>query len=329
MISIIVPVYNTEKYLSACIDSILKQSFKNFELILVNDGSTDNSKIICDEYAKTDSRIRVVNTENQGVSAARNTGITCSRGEYICFVDSDDTLDKDYLCILSSQIIQSNDLVLCGYYVEKDSTVENEIIFSNNKYDVIDKNQIFFIVEKYLFSAPWCKIFKSSIIKGNNIKFCEDMSLGEDLVFNFDYLNYVNKIFIINKCLYHYSTDNASSLLRQYRKDLLTETNKIDAVIKKYIGMWDIRDDSLLPYYRFHYSQYESVLNSVFQKDNKDNFVDKIKICNSVINSKDFQNTYAPFSAKLPIIKRVSYRFGNYLPVVVLNSLRKCVRINK
>ena len=326
MISIIVPVYNTEKYLPACLDSIVNQSFNDFELILVNDGSTDNSKKICDEYAKTDRRIKVVNTENQGVSAARNTGIICSSGEYICFVDSDDTLDKDYLSILLGHIIQSYDLVLCGYYVEKDSIVENKIIFSSNKYDVVDRNQIFFIVEKFLFSAPWCKIFKSSIIKGNNIKFNEDMSLGEDLVFNFDYLNHVKHIFIINKCLYHYSTDNASSLLRQYRKDLLTETNKIDVVIKKYIDIWDIRDDSLLPYYRFHYSQYESVLNNIFHKDNKENFFTKNKLCNFIIKSNDFQNTFVHYSRRVSLYKRVSYRLRNYLPVAVVSCLRRKIR---
>ena len=115
-ISVVVPVYNVEKYLSVCINSVLSQTFTDFELILVDDGSTDKGGDICDEYEKKDNRIRVIHQKNQGVSAARNAGIDLSIGEYLIFIDSDDTIDKNCLSILyKNLIIENADISLCAY----------------------------------------------------------------------------------------------------------------------------------------------------------------------------------------------------------------------
>ena len=115
-ISIIVPVYNSEKYLCGCIDSILSQSFRDFELILVDDGSRDSSQRICDDYAQKDSRVKVIHKENGGVSSARNAGLSAVRGGYLCFLDSDDTLEPDALQLMYQSISNENvDLVIAGY----------------------------------------------------------------------------------------------------------------------------------------------------------------------------------------------------------------------
>jgi len=115
-ISVIVPVYNVEKYLAKCIDSILAQTFTDFECILINDGSPDNSPAICDEYAKKDERMKVIHKENGGVSSARNTGLDIAQGEWITFADSDDWVDENYLELMYSNAIKNNcDLSICGF----------------------------------------------------------------------------------------------------------------------------------------------------------------------------------------------------------------------
>lgn len=133
MVSIIVPVYNVENVLHYCIDSILEQTYTDFELILVDDGSTDKSGIVCDEYAKTDSRIRVFHNSNEGVSVARNCGIDNAKGEYICFVDSDDRLHAAFLeKMQKAMLLYSADIMVCGYQV-----VQNGQIVEYRKYRTI------------------------------------------------------------------------------------------------------------------------------------------------------------------------------------------------
>lgn len=141
-ISVIVPVYNVELYLSECLDSILKQKYDNFELILVDDGSTDNSGIICDEYCKKNSKVKVIHKANEGPGAARNSGLKISNGEYVCFIDSDDYISDDYLKILYENAVRFNaDVSQCGFI----SSTENEI-FASTKLNIPVKRN-----KKYLF----------------------------------------------------------------------------------------------------------------------------------------------------------------------------------
>ena len=115
MISIIIPVYNTEKYLRRCMDSILNSAYKDFEILLINDGSTDSSPAICEEYSRQDSRIKVIHQKNQGVSVARNTGLDYCQGEWIVFVDSDDFISKDFLSLIAKEVHQDKDLLLFDF----------------------------------------------------------------------------------------------------------------------------------------------------------------------------------------------------------------------
>ena len=204
MISIIIPVYNVEKYLDQCLDSVLNQSYADFECILVNDGSTDNSGNICDKWARKDNRFKVIHQKNQGVSCARNNGIDNANGKYIVFIDSDDWVDKNYLELLMNN---DSDYVVSGVVVESNGIVFNqniplqnvEIEFVQDK--IVDITQLF---KKHLFFGPVFKRYNSSIIKNNKIYFNENFSYGEDLLFNFEYLKYVNKIRTISQATYHY-----------------------------------------------------------------------------------------------------------------------------
>lgn len=203
-ISVIVPVYNVEKYLSRCIDSILAQTFKDFELLLIDDGSKDSSGKICDEYAKKDKHIRVFHKENGGVSSARNLGLDLAVGEWVSFVDADDKIEEKYL----SDLIENSsnvELVICGYKqigISNKTVIYNEAVFNMKLY----KDQSYFnrseIEASCLFYCPWRKLFKLELIKSNNIRFDEIMFLGENTCFLILYVKYVNKIKVINDTSY-------------------------------------------------------------------------------------------------------------------------------
>lgn len=216
MISIIVPVYNASKYLRECIESILVQSYHNFELILVDDGSKDNSLEICQSYIARDSRIIVFHQENAGVSAARNAGLSLARGEYFCFVDSDDSVEPDMIEKLYNSIIKANaDLSICGFknISSKGVTTKQAV-----KEEIIGEVEIaHFVVEHYLewlVSSPCGKMYKN--IQYPTKKFDVNISLGEDLKFNVQYFEHIEKIVIIEDCLYRYM-DAEGSLTKTYR----------------------------------------------------------------------------------------------------------------
>lgn len=218
-VSIIVPVYNTEQYLSRCIDSILAQTFTDFELILIDDGSTDGSGEICDDYAQKDSRIIVIHQENSGVSSARNLGLTIASSKLISFIDADDSIDK----VFYSNLIDNKfdvDLIICGY--KEISSISNNI---NNILFNIPSNKIYNNSEiiKYIISSVFSnsnitnsscnKIYKKSIINNNNLLF-SNRKRGEDWLFNIEYLQLINSAIYYNQPLYNYHRNATSAMAR-------------------------------------------------------------------------------------------------------------------
>lgn len=201
-ISVIVPIYNTEQYLHRCIDSILSQTYTNFELLLIDDGSSDGSGNICDKYAEKDPRVRVFHKENGGVSSARNLGLDNANGEWVTFVDSDDWIEKEYL----KDFIQDCDLCLQGYY-NGDNIIRYEEAF------VYSSPGAEYLKNKYV-SGPYCKLFKGRIIKFNKIKFDEELSYGEDILFLMEYLLYVKSMSVLPYANYHYERQDSSLSLK-------------------------------------------------------------------------------------------------------------------
>ncbi len=178
-ISIIIPIYNVEQYLSKCIDSVLAQTHTNFELLLINDGSTDNSGKICDEYAARDSRIRVFHTENGGVSSARNLGLDNATGEWVSFVDSDDYVQSNFLELLHSRAVEANaDIVICNFYLEKEGakTLRRQVIESNNS-DIYLRE----IFDNKCMGAMWNKLIKHELYIKYNIHFPQEIFYCEDV----------------------------------------------------------------------------------------------------------------------------------------------------
>lgn len=202
VVSLIVPVYNVEKYLHKCLDSILSQTFTDFELLLINDGSKDNSGGICDEYAIKDSRVRVFHKENGGVSKARNLGIDKAHGKWIAFIDSDDWVDNTYFEHLLKY--EQVEFISMGYQMQNrsmkfNSYVPQEKIYSAN--NLVDFYQAH--IATAIFRAPWCKLFLTEKIKFHQLNFLENMSFGEDTIFTINYLKNVNNIAVISSAEYY------------------------------------------------------------------------------------------------------------------------------
>ena len=221
IVSIIVPVYNTLPYLSQCIDSIISQQFHDWECILVDDGSTDGSGGLCDEYKSKDRRITVLHQENKGVSAARNAGIKIANGKFITFVDSDDWIDKTYLMHLAD-VRDGADLRVSGYRKMYKGKIIKEHKFKHPKSYVLHKtNADTFIdmLKQDLFYVPVSKFYLKSIIDTNQIEFPIECNYGEDLLFNFLYLKHTHLISILPHVDYNYRIQNAGTLTTVYRPD--------------------------------------------------------------------------------------------------------------
>ncbi len=231
-LSIIVPVYNTESYLYKCIDSIINQQFKDLEIILVNDGSSDNSGKICDEYAEIDNRIRVLHIKNQGVSNARNRGIELARGDYIGFIDSDDWIDEDmYSNMLNNLTTYNADIIMCGHVIY-DGKNEHYIGFPWKQNSVFKLEEIHKTVipsflapmdiygdKQQIVMGSVCKcLFKQDIIRQNEILFDTQIKYTEDTVFILQSLSKAEKVVFINTPYYHYRRDreNKTSTTQKY-----------------------------------------------------------------------------------------------------------------
>lgn len=201
LISIIVPIYNAENYLEKCIQSLINQTYKNLEIILINDGSTDNSKKICNEYAKKDQRIKLINQKNSGVSTARNKGMESAQGQYICFVDSDDYISQEFIEKMTNQIITAKaDLAICNInnVSSKGIKAQNFLPYKNN---IITKEDYYKNINNY-GGFLWNKIFKKSLI--GNLRLEKDIYYCEDELFVINYVEKCNKISCVNEPLYFY-----------------------------------------------------------------------------------------------------------------------------
>lgn len=209
MVSIIVPVYNAEPYLRRCVDSILLQSYSKFEVILVDDGSTDESGKICDYYAQSDSRITVVHKQNGGISSARNAGLKLIRGDYIAFVDSDDWVERDFIESLLSMMSSNVEIASCCMFLDyadnsKKESYGKDCVMSS--LDVIETG----LINQNCFGNYFCnKIFARKLFDG--IQFPEGM-VYEDVALFYKVLLNAESIALIDRCLYHYSQSNSGAI---------------------------------------------------------------------------------------------------------------------
>lgn len=324
LVSVIVPVYNSSSCLHYCIDSILKQSYRKIEVILVDDGSTDNSGEICDGYAETDNRIRVLHTENRGVSSARNTGINNSAGSFISFVDSDDFIEAYAIHALVEGYNKSHaDIVVGAFNKVKNGSIVSQVRdFTDNQ--LLTKKDIMDYTMSYLqnprrhqmLMSSWAKLFRSAIIKNNSVRYNTELRTSEDVAFNFNYLKNTETAYFINTIIYNqqkHSTYNSLSmrLLEEDPRSLFGFIAALDSV-RGFLrdGCAEVEIDRAIG----HYYIYHIVLYLIRVCGQMDN-VNKYRVYGLVrelINAPDFRYH----------IKRYIPAEGNYKAIPLLMRLR-------
>lgn len=222
-VSVIVPVYNGETYIGRCIDSIINQTYRDLEIIIVDDGSHDDTYEICKGYEQQDDRITVYRRENEGVSAARNYGLQKATGTYVQFVDADDYLKKSTTKLLCRKMEKENaGMVVCSYMrLIGRFAIPSDFLELPGNYTA--KEYLIHTLKDpghHYYGVVWNKLYRNDVIKKQKIQFRRDVTLGEDFIFNLEYMQCVKKISVILGNLYYYNNVNGNSLSRQNQKDI-------------------------------------------------------------------------------------------------------------
>lgn len=317
LVSIIVPVYNVEKYITQCITSILAQTYQKFELILVDDGSRDKSGEICDSFAEKDKRIHVYHNSNHGVSASRNFGIDHANGSRICFVDSDDWVDETYLSDMLKYA--DYDFVIQGMKQNgKESRYKTEKILSNLQ--LFDIYISIALKHDALFNAPCSKLLKTEIIRENNVRFNEKISLGEDLMFNLTYMCYIKNSYIVDTCSYNYRiTEGSLTHVHVPIGKMLNKANTIKEIItdiSKRVQIKQVYDVVIS-------SQIEELLRRVYRhKSSKGERQIAFAYFKSNGNSRNLKYMRMPYS-KFKIFLSLPFRFADPILLLLFKVLSK------
>lgn len=236
LVSVIIPIYNSEAYLDRCIKSVISQTYTSIEIILVDDGSADKSVEICDFYASQDSRIVAKHKKNGGVSSARNFGILCATGTYIVFIDSDDYVPTTYI----EGMMHTNNIYPDFFVFTPIKTVGNQEFFSEfatGHFELSRKNQRKIVdwFNTILPYGPFCKLFFRETILKNHIVFDEKLSFGEDLVFNLNYMRHVKSVVYSDTSPYFYCIENMNSLSRSKVIDSFNREKYLSERIKEFM----------------------------------------------------------------------------------------------
>lgn len=333
LISLIVPVYNCEKYLSKCIESIINQTYKNIELILVNDASIDSSGKICNRYKRDDSRIKVIhNSINGGPGLCRNIGIKNALGKFILFIDGDDYIDHMAIEVLNRrQTEHFTDLIISNFNIIID---DNKIIkykdpffYNKNKKSkelLIFEEDILSYVNIYLkqpneylsFTYCWGKLYSSDIIKKNKIKFDENLRIFEDIEFNYRYLKYVKKVLYVKEPLFNYSIrNNYSSAGMNVIDNLVGNANKLQKSINQYLNNHKSINESEIRSKTGHAMVFLIIVHLIrscghIKKSNKKRIYNLV---NKIVYDRVFQENLASYypakgnSKILPLLMRLKY----------------------
>lgn len=292
LFSIIVPVYNVEKHLSKCLDSIINQTYKNIEIICVNDGSNDNSLNILEQYAEKDSRIKIINQENGGVASARNAGIKASSGEYIWFIDSDDWIEANACEVLNNYIVNNDtDLINFNFYRVKDGKKSKVTHGLSDRFT--EKTYNFFDIQvdicKKIYTNCWNSCFKAKLLKDNNIFFPEKFNLCEDILFVIKCFLLNPQIFIINDYLYNYLTDRKNSLTKASKLRIYQNYNKVFPELKSYIN--EKNYNTVYIYYDGFLGAMLSYWKDLYFSEYKNEYLTEIKnVINEYLNDTELNN---------------------------------------
>lgn len=332
-ISIIIPVYNAEKYLSACLDSVLQQTLQEIEIICVNDGSKDNSLAILQQYQSIDSRIVLINQHNQGVSVARNKGLEIASGEFVGFVDADDTIEpKMYQTLYKTAINQNVDVVISHFLKEQDGVVvKSSLPFPfHQKFDslYIEKEIIPYMISHDGLNTSCPKIYKKSLIYSKEIRFPEGVALGEDGLFNFQSFFWAASAIQIPYAGYLYREVPGSATRNIVEKDYFKRALEVFHFDYKKTVPLELPDEEIEKLKAIRFA--DKVLANVFiylRPDNGLSFLDRYAYVRKMISNTDVKAVFSKYD-KLLLSRKQGFqkivllciRYRLMLPLVVLNA---------
>lgn len=296
-VTIIIPVYNTEKYIRDCFDSIIKQSFSNFEVIVINDGSTDKSADICNEYCKKDSRFKIYNLKNQGAAKARNSALDLAKGRYIFFVDSDDWLEENAVKNHIREMKEFDMVIGCSHncYFKDDKLLykKRDYFYEENKY--LSKQEVrrmyVDIATNGVSHAPHNKMYKKSIIDKYNIRF-PDRKKYEDLGFNNKYIDKINSLRIINSYDYNYRVSNLEGValkLPSNMFEIFTEVNDELITLLKSWNVYDSKSEKMLK--SKYITEVASCINNTYNPNLNYSFKERRSYIKRLINDNKVQES--------------------------------------
>lgn len=280
LISVIVPVFNAEKYLERCINSISNQTHKNLEILLVNDGSTDSSKSICETLAKKDTRIKLFNQENRGSSIARNTGLDNATGDFISFVDSDDYIENVMLKKMLELLIKHDIEVV---EIERNSESDNKVF--DNSFTIEDAVKATERIIKTTSFQVWKRLYKKSVVE--KMRFIPNI-IHQDVFFTIDVINNVSSIGFLNSKLYIYNRESMGIIRSKYsamKRDIAVRaTEYLQKNLPKSDSLKKVMDDYIVGYYTDHYFLISR--NVIFDKDRSH----RKKLKKEILKSANFSN---------------------------------------
>lgn len=322
-VSVIIPVYNCEKYIGECIESLINQTLKECEFIFVNDGSSDKSKEIIKGYAKGDSRIKLINQKNSGVSVARNVGLKNAIGEYIGFVDGDDYVEVDYYEKLYNTA-KSNfcEIVICDWKSEVNG-IENRLNLPFERNKVLNKRYIedkiypFFIKEDSLNSV--CnKIFNNNLIRENNIMFPVGVELGEDGYFNIVATTYSDKVYYLDSCGYYYREVEGSATRNVIKKDYFKRALSVYKNKPKEYEKWPIKEEEIERLKAIKFLNTVIALTYIyFVPNDRNKLKDRYRYIKDMINNQEVCNAINKY------YNEISYNKGRYEKRIIDNIKKR------
>ncbi|MEB3100781.1 glycosyltransferase family 2 protein [Ferviditalea candida] len=351
-VSIIVPIYNMERYLKRCLESLLSQSLDDIEVIAVNDGSTDASAEILHEFAARDGRLVVIHKPNGGVSSARNAGMAAARGEYLGFVDPDDWVDADmYKAMYELAVHRRADIVMCGY-VREFGTHSKEKKFDLPEISTFRDQEIITSIMRRLvgplneeiakpdfldaWGTVWSKIYRAGMVKEQAVLFTDLSEVGtnEDSLFNIHACYYAKTFVFLNRPYYHYWRENTASVTSGYKPDLLRQWSTLYSLIESFLDEKKLHPD----FYRALDNR--KCLNTLglglntISPDNQAILPEKLKKLNAILNDSQIQRSFRQLETeRMPFVWRAFYfcakgRFviGFYFMLVAIDRLRKMIR---
>ena len=332
--SVVLPTFNAENSIKKTLSSLKEQIYQNFEVIIIDDGSTDNTSSICKEFVNKDIRFIYEFQSNAGVSKARNRGIELATGDYIAFIDSDDTYQPDYLYEFSKLIENNHD---CDNFWCEYKTIlpnQSERFFNVGcRFDPVyytNRKNIMSLHSNNLNAPLWNKVFKIDIITNFNIRMPEHISLGEDLIFNLAYLNYTNnEIAIIRKPLYNYSKLSDESLDTKYRADLKTIYAYIYEQLLFYLKKWRVAEEQMALFYNSVLFYHERVLRNTFHPQSNLSYFEKCKYNKRILKSSKFQEALQKSNCYIHPAYKFAYRIASWHLIEFLNlisSIKKRIK---